>query len=148
MRDADIAAMEQELLYFDAFEEEEDTAALMVATVFNDLDESSDEEKPKWGDSKPGRAPNKKRDFIGAHNRIIEHYFNGEDSLYDEKDFERRFRVPRVIFQRIADALTGIEPFVQHYHKSTKKPLITPLCRLVGSMRMLAYGNPADQNDE
>ena len=52
-----------------------------------------DEEKRKHGGSVPGKAPNKKRDFAGAYNRLVK----------NEIDFERRFPMPREVFNRIKD---------------------------------------------
>ena len=47
---------------------------------------SEGEETPAavWGGSLPGKAPNKNRDFMGAHAKLVEHYFSGTESLYNE----------------------------------------------------------------
>jgi hypothetical protein len=47
----------------------------------NQLDDSDEEIEPKWGGSRPGKAPNKKRDFKGAYETVMKHYFNGDASL-------------------------------------------------------------------
>ena len=52
---------------------------------------SDEEEEIKWGGSRKGKAPNKKRDFLGAYERVVKFYFNGRESVYNETDFERRF---------------------------------------------------------
>lgn len=68
------------------------------------FDSSSDEEMdvPKqWGGSRKGRAANKPRDFVGAYEKLMGDYFNGSDSVYSEADFERRFRMPRHVYDRI-----------------------------------------------
>ena len=49
------------------------------------LDSSSDEDEEgirPWGGSKPGKAPNKKRDFHGAYERVVRNYFNGRESKF------------------------------------------------------------------
>ena len=64
---------------------------LMMELASSSDEECYDEDTPKHGGSAVGRAPNKARDFAGAHARLMKDYFNGSDSVYDEADFERRF---------------------------------------------------------
>ena len=101
----------------------------------------------KWGGSKKGKAPNIDRDFVGAHKKLVHHYFSGPQSLYDETHFERRFRLKRDTFNRIWNAVNGNHPFVQQCD-AAKKPGIHPLCRFVACLRVLAHGNSADSCDE
>ena len=65
-------------------------------------------------------------------------------------DFERRFRMPRSVFNRIHEALVQekVDPFVQKHCFVTKKPGISPLCRLVACLRKICYGNADDREDE
>jgi hypothetical protein len=65
---------------------------------------------PTWGGSLPGKAANKKRDFVGAYETLKKQYFSGVASVYNETDFERRFRVPRTVFMKLHDKLMGMEP--------------------------------------
>lgn len=109
-------------------------------------DDSSEDENTRGG-SQPGKAPNKNRDFIGANQRLMSNYFNGSNSTYDENDFERRFRMPRTIFNRIYNQIVGNSPFVQRFD-ALKKPGITPLVRLTACLRKLAYGDASDRDDE
>lgn len=117
----------------------------IAASVEEDAEISEGEETPAavWGGSLPGKAPNKNRDFMGAHAKLVEHYFSGTESLYNETDFERRFRMPRSVFNRIHEALVQeeVDPFVQKYCSVTKKPGISPLCRLVACLRKICYGD-------
>lgn len=71
----------------------------------------------------PGRRGNKRRDFSDAVRRIREHYFglDGQEPVYDEKDFERRFRVPRIVFSRIYNAIKT-EPWWQQRPNATGRP--------------------------
>jgi hypothetical protein len=109
---------------------------------------SSDEEEEtkKFGGSKKGKSPNKKSDFVEAYNRVVRN-FNGRDSVYNEQDFEQRFRMPRAVFNRLNDALMGTHPFI-HYKDATKKKGIYPLVKLVALLRFLAYGDAYDREDE
>ena len=114
------------------------------------MDESSDEELSQsstWGGSKKGKSANKKRDFQGAYTRLVRQYFSGRESVYDEKDFSRRFRVSRDIFVRIHDSLMGKDPFIQK-HDATGKLGIHPLVKIVGCFRFLGYGDAKDHYDE
>ena len=113
------------------------------------LDSSSeDEEEEKvWGGSRPGRAKNKNRDFLGAHQRFMTNYFSGNDSKYNEEDFEKRFRLPREVFLRIYEQVSGEDPFVQK-QDMFGNPGISPIVRLVACLRKLAYGGPSDRDDE
>jgi hypothetical protein len=125
--------------------------AASTAAVHNNESSSDDEEVVRWGGSKPGKAPNKNRDFVGAYQKLIEHYFSGQESVYNETDFERRFRMPRSIFNRIYNTLVlaGEPPFVQQYSSiGSKAPGIAPLCRLVACLRKLCYGDADDREDE
>ena len=108
---------------------------------------SEEEEESKWGGSRKGRAPNKKRDFAAAYQGVVRDYFNGGDSVYSEADFERRFRMPRSVFDRIQIALLGTDPFVQK-KDVTGKLGIHPLVRLVACFRYIAYGDAYDREDE
>ena len=112
------------------------------------LDSSSDEEEPKqWGGSREGRTPNKNRDFIGAAAQLDRDYFNGPESTHSEADFERRFRMPRVVYEEIEAAVLGEEPFVQK-KDIVGKPGVNPRVKLVACLRHLAYGDSYDREDE
>jgi hypothetical protein len=65
-------------------------------------------------------------------------------------DFERRFCMPRSVFNRIHEALVQeeVDPFVQKYCSLTKKPGISPLCHLVACLRKICYGDADDREDE
>ena len=109
-------------------------------------DDSSDEEG-KWGGSLPGKAPNKPRNFELARTTLIRQYFNGENSTFDETDFERRFRMPRSVFVKVKDAVIGVPPFIETAD-GFGKPGIDPLVRLTACFRKLAYGSASDICDE
>jgi len=50
----------------------------------------------------PGKAPNKNRCFLLRETAHLRDYsgLNGQPPIYDEVDFERHFRVPRVVLDR------------------------------------------------
>jgi hypothetical protein len=115
---------------------------VLLEALLNDSDEES-----TWGGSRPGKSHNKERDFQGAYEQLTRDYFSGDSSIYDEQDFNRRFRMPRSVFQKIHDEIVGRGSFRQR-HDCTGKVGINPLCRLTAVLRMIAYGDAADHQDE
>jgi Plant transposon protein len=81
---------------------------------------------------------------------ILRYYFSGEQSVYNEQDFETRFRMSRAIFMCIYKELVGKDPlFTQQKSAIGAKPDgIVPLCRLTACIKKLCYGNADDQYDE
>ena len=55
--------------FMDANIADDDVVDAMLLELLSSSDE---EEKEKHGGSMPGKVPNKKRDFQGAHNKLIE----------------------------------------------------------------------------
>ena len=125
-----------------------DEAMGLIAEDVDDESESDhDDRQRKWGGSYPGRAPNKPRDFLGGYERVVKDYFSGEDSVYDEIDFERRWVLERENFNKVRDAIIGKGSFV-YRENATKKPQIHPLCRILACIRVLSYGSSADSVDD
>ena len=130
------------------FLQEEEEADAAVEAMLVELASSSDEEiEDSRGGSRPGKAPNKNRDFVGAFSKLVNDYFNGTESVYNESDFERRFRMPRSVFNRVWTSLEGTDPFIQK-RDVTGKMGIHPLCRITAVLRFLAYGDAYDRDDE
>ena len=125
-------------------EEEADEA---VEAMLLELASSSDEEVTTAGGSRTGKAPNKKRDFGAAYSKLTANYFSGTDSVYNEQDFERRFRMSRNIFDRIWNEVHGCDPFI-HKRDCLGKWGIHPLCRLTACLRYIDYGDAFDREDE
>ena len=122
------------------------TVITVVDKLMEDSSSSSNDEKP-WGGSRIGKQPNINRNFIGAYETLVEHYFNGEESRYTKEQFERRFSVPREVFHRVYNALDGEDPFI-HKMDCRGKLGIHPLVKITTCFRMLAYGTTADEQDE
>jgi len=70
-----------------------------------------------------GRAPNKKRDFNLALRNILRGYWgvDGEPPVFDEADFECRFRMPRAVFMRVYNDIKD-EPLFRLWHHSQADP--------------------------
>lgn len=92
------------------------------------------------------RRANKDRDFNESDRRFTRLYF-GENPVYDENDFERRFRMPRGMFNRIFEGLNGKGIFVRR-EDACGKIGISPRMRIIAALRILAYGKAFDEMDE
>ena len=103
-------------------------------------------EKRPWGASVTGQRTNKRRGFEKGMRLFHDMYFR-PSSIYDEADFERRFRMPRQLFERIKTDLLGRGLFV-HRRDATGKRGIHPEMRLIAALRVLAYGVSFNAMDE
>ena len=117
-----------------------DADEVMLQCMF-DSSSSESEEEPFI------RSPNKDRDFLLAYQMVVRNYFNGRESVYSEADFERRFRCPRSVFNRVHDAIMRVDPFI-HKRDCTGKWGVYPLVKLVGCFRYISYGDAFDRDDE
>ena len=120
---------------------------LAITELLESSDDDGDESTSNWGGSRTGRSPNKKRNFELAFNNVRRYYFNGVKSLYDKSDFERRFGCPRLVFNRIHNAIMGCGTFVCKYNNVYGWG-IYPLVRMVACFCKLVYGDASDQEDE
>mmetsp|Transcript_8652 Transcript_8652/g.22749 ORF Transcript_8652/g.22749 Transcript_8652/m.22749 type:complete len:180 (-) Transcript_8652:70-609(-) len=98
------------------------------------------------GVTRAARAPKKTRNFQGALAAVVRDYF-AESPVYDEKDLERRLRVPRPIFNKIYSALHGSGDFVIKKDALINEG-IHPLVRMTNCMRVLENGTSGDSLDE
>jgi len=99
--------------------------------------------------STAGSRSNKRRDFAAGVHAILRDYFGagGLLPIYDDREFETRFRVPRAVFRRIYLAVKD-EPFFQQRINATGKLLAHPLQKVVAAFCVIAYGEAADREDE
>jgi len=99
--------------------------------------------------STTGRRGNKRRDFAAGVHAILRHYFGVGDLLpiYDDWDFETRFRVPSAVFWRIYLAVKDY-PVFQQRSNATGKLQAHPLQKVVAEFRGIASGEAADLTDE
>ena len=86
--------------------------------------------------------------FKDPSKKLEKQYFNGESSTYTEEQFERQFRVPRVVFAEVWGKMEGKGPFKQHYDCVTNEPGIHRLVRMVACWQWLSYGDASDQSDK
>ncbi|XP_052139678.1 uncharacterized protein LOC127758088 [Oryza glaberrima] len=87
------------------------------------------------------------RDHEEDHNRLFAKYF-GNNPLYADDQFRRRFRMRKHLFLHIVEALGVWSPYFQLRRDAFGKVGLSPLQKCTAAMRMLAYGTPADLMDE
>ncbi|CAH9131181.1 unnamed protein product [Cuscuta epithymum] len=88
------------------------------------------------------------RDRKERHDLIVNDYFNGENSKYTPEKFRRRFRMDIKLFQRILRAIEAYDDYFTQKVDAIGKPGLSPLQKVIASIRMLAYGCAADILDE
>jgi hypothetical protein len=118
-------------------------------------------EEIQAGGSLPGKAANKDRDFVAGHRRLMLDYFwpfdaerddhsGGFGPVYDERDFERRFRMPRPVFNTIFAAVVEDNEYLRLGLKRDATGILgaTPLQKVVAAIWQLSLGIGADAIDE
>ncbi|CAH9101527.1 unnamed protein product [Cuscuta europaea] len=88
------------------------------------------------------------RDRKERHDLIVNDYFNGENSKYTPEKFRRRFRMDIKLFQRILRAIEAYDDYFTQKVDAIGNPGLSPLQKIIASIRMLAYGCAADILDE
>ena len=115
----------------------------------------------KRGGSRKGKAPNTERNFVMGHRRILLDYFWPVDQprddglgqygpVYSEKRFERRFRIPREIFNTVFQSVAIVSDYLRQFMKPNcvGKLGASPLQKVVAAFRQLAYDASPDSLDE
>jgi hypothetical protein len=95
----------EELFAEDDMEEEDE-----LDSLHKDDSDSDSEEEQKY---QPYRQPNKERNHVKGHKRLMSDYFN-DNLTYNDQDFKRRFRMRKELFFKIiADVESSFPYFVQ-----------------------------------
>ena len=103
----------------------------------------------RYAGSVAGRQPNTRRNFRSGLRASLRDSFGvtGQPPVYDEGDFERRFRVPRSVFFRIYNTVTD-RPFLAQRINATGRLQAHPLQKVGAAFRVIAYGEATDRIDE
>jgi len=133
----------------DAFDFDDDTLmfAFQVATAMVAKEESNNQ----------GRRT-KYRDSILGHNivnrnrkecelRLYNDYF-AENPKFTESQFQRRFRMSRRLFLRIANVVKAHNPYFKQMTDALGVLGLSCLKKVTAADKILAYGIPADLTDE
>ncbi|KAJ9560593.1 hypothetical protein OSB04_005753 [Centaurea solstitialis] len=97
--------------------------------------------------SRQTRRPLKSRNRIVAHEKLVNDYFS-DNPVYDDNDFERRFRMKRRLFLRIVADLEREYKIFRWSHDARGVKGFSPLQKCMSAIRQLAYGTAADATDE
>ena len=124
-----------------------DAAVLEYAAMEFFEDDDFQPSQNSRGGSRPGKKPNKQRDFEGAYQDFMKMYFC-DTPVYDDRDFRRRFRMRKPLFERIFRAVVGHDPYFEQRKNCTNKMGAHGLLKVIGALRMLSYGFAADALDE
>jgi len=78
-----------------------------------------------------------------ANQRLMQDYFT-DIPVYNSAIFRRRFRMRRLLFLRIVDALGEWNPFFTLRLDALNRPGLSPIQKCTAAIRQLANGSPAD----
>ena len=101
-----------------------------------------------WRGSQTGKAPNFERGREAAMGQLVADYFAGDESIFSDAQFRRRFRMRRPLFVRIVDDLSIHDKFFQQGTDALGRMGATPLQKVTAACQLLAYGTGADQLNE
>ena len=87
------------------------------------------------------------RDRDAANNRLMQDYFV-DNPRYPEHIFRRRFRMSKRLFLRIAGDLEREFEYFEHRPDASGLLGFTAIQKCTSAIRILAYGNTTDINDE
>jgi len=144
--------MEHNLLHDVQFDADIDLAVALGAratlTVRRVLQHGRVSKRPVGG-SRPGRRPNRNRDFdLGAHSSMRDNFgVGGEPPVYSEQDFEKRHRMPRAVFMRLY-AAGHDKPWWRRSVSATGRLQSHPIQKLVAALHVLGFEESYDRADE
>jgi hypothetical protein len=101
----------------------------------------------KHGGSQKGKKANKNRGILGGASRIHSDYF-AEESVYDETDFRRRFRMSKELFLKIVNSVSAHEQYFTQRPDCTGKMGATATQKVTAVLKVLVYGTTADAFDD
>jgi hypothetical protein len=118
-------------------------AALVITSVAAG---SSGRVVPTRGGSRPGKAGNRDTGIEQGAKQIDRDYFNRFSRLpapIAEADFERRFRMPRSVYELLREGLLETDRYFIQKRDAVGKIGASTDQKMVCALRQLAYGIPA-----
>ena len=100
--------------------------------------------KKKRGGSHPGKRPNKNRNRVLYHELLMRDYFVA-NPIYDSKDFRRRFRMRRELFDRILNSVVEYDSYFKCGVDCCGVKSFSSHQKITCALRYMAYGGSADQ---
>ena len=117
-------------------------AATLISNYFLVTSNTSDHND---NDRERNRDENRKKrrlvryDRERAFNSVMSDYLVNE-SRFDDKQFERHFRVTKSIFEYIFQYLAANDPYWRNGKDCTKRPKIKPEVKLLAALKVISYG--------
>jgi hypothetical protein len=93
--------------------------------------------------SRGGKSSNKRRDFQGRSDRMIELVF-AEGPIYNAEDFRHRFRMNKRLFLRILDRVQATDRYCDQRPDCKGDLGIHPLMKVTAARQVLANADSAD----
>ena len=87
------------------------------------------------------------RNRLQGHQQLYQDYFS-DSPKYPEKFFRRRFRMRKMLFLKIVDAIVEEDQYFVQKRDAAGRLGFSPLQKITAAMRLLAYGCSADSVDE
>jgi hypothetical protein len=116
--------------------------ALVLASLQPLLADSSSEQK--HGGSRRGKASNRAIGRSIGAKTIQRDYFAGSASTFSTEEFERRFRVPKKIWDVLREGICRADNYFRQKRDATGLTGASTEQKMVAAIRQLAYGIPAD----
>lgn len=111
-------------------------------------DKDANDDARRGGGSVVGKSPNMDRSHLEGHQCLLRDYFTNGPKCFPPHLFRRRFRMNRPLFLRIVDAVTTEDPYFVQKPDAVGRLGLSALQKCTAAIRMLAYGTPADLQDE
>jgi hypothetical protein len=98
------------------------------------------------GGSKSGRKKSKPQQRMEGHTMLHNDYFADEATYAD--NFRRRYTMSKGLFMNILHDVREFDPYFKLKHDVVGVAGFSSIQKCTAAMRMLAYGAPADTQDD
>ena len=143
--DSDDEELLAELLDEEAQADLDDEEHLLILACLAGL--LAHDARPRRGGSAPGRRKSKPRQRYEGYCILYSDYF-ADQPMQDEAVFRRRFRMNRKLFLDIMHAIREFDTYFKLKTDCTGTVGFTSIQKCTVTMRLLAYGAPADAHDD
>ena len=113
------------------------SVAEMTLRVRRELDRGTDDDQPEGGQRKRRRSSHFRH--ARAEQAVHEDYF-APTPVFNDKQFERIFRVTKTIVQQAFDTCARTDPFFTVQSDVTGRYNIGPLVKVLMALKLVAYG--------
>ncbi len=93
------------------------------------------------------RSANVHRDYEDGYRRFYEDYLDPE-SIYSDKHFRRRYRMPVSMFLQLVAKITAHDSYFKQKKDATGKPGIHPTLKIAAALKILCRGQTGDDAEE